>query len=267
MKIACAQMTSSKDVGSNLHEIERIMADAHSNKVDLLCLPENCLKLVKSQKDLLSIAKPADQNPYLAKLQDLAKRYHLYLSIGSMPIKFDQTQFYNRSYLIAPDGQIMGYYDKIHLFQANLSQNEIYNETLHCIAGEHETLIKTKLADIGLSICYDLRFPYLYRTLAKAGAQILLVPASFTYPTGKAHWEVLLRARAIENGCFVIASAQCGTNDDHLKTYGHSMIISPWGEVIKQAAESPEILYADIDLSDIQTARSKIPSLAHDYPH
>jgi predicted amidohydrolase len=266
MKIACAQMTSSHSLGVNLHEIESILARAKAEKADLICLPENCTRLTKNQEELFKAAQTEDENEALSKLQELTQRYGMMVSIGSIALKDSKDKLVNRSYLLGPDGHIMGYYDKIHLFQARLPKGEIYDEAKYFTKGQHEVLIKTDIAKIGLSICFDLRFPDHYTTLAQGGAEIILIPSSFTYPTGKAHWEVLTRARAIETGAFVIASAQCGTNDDGIKTYGHSMIISPWGDVLAEAKDKPGIIYADLDFTEILKAQERLPHLKRHFP-
>lgn len=261
MKIACAQMTSSHSLGVNLHEIESILTHAKEEKADFVCLPENCTRLTKDQDALFNAAQTEEENEALSKLKDLTQRYGMMLSIGSIALKDSKDKLVNRSYLLGPDGHIMGYYDKVHLFQAKLPKGEIYDEAKYFTKGQHEVLIETDKAKIGLSICFDLRFPDHYATLAMGGAEIILIPSSFTYPTGKAHWEALTRARAIETGSFVVAAAQCGTNDDGIKTYGHSMIISPWGEILASAKDKPEIIYADIDFAEIKKAQDRLPHL------
>jgi len=194
-----------------------------------------------------------------------AKTHKIWLLIGSLRAReAGMDKPFNRSILIAPTGEMAATYDKIHLFDVTLAEGQSYRESSQAAAGDTLTLAKTELANIGLSICYDLRFPNIYRRLALAGAEILTVPSAFTRPTGQAHWHILLRSRAIENACYVIAPAQCGTHPGERETYGHSMIIDPWGEVIAEAsADHPQVISAEIDLARVAKVRSQIPVLAH----
>jgi deaminated glutathione amidase len=171
-----------------------------------------------------------------------------------------------RSYLIGPNGRVSARYDKIHLFDVNLPSGETYRESNTVAPGSEAVVAKLPWANVGLSVCYDLRFPQLYRALAKAGAEILTVPSAFTETTGKAHWHVLLRARAIENGCFIVAPAQGGTHANGRKTYGHSLIIGPWGDILAETGIEPCVVSAEIDLEEIAAARGRLPSLQHDRP-
>ena len=190
--------------------------------------------------------------------------------IGSIGLKTndDDGRFANRSFLIGPDGGIAARYDKIHMFDVNVSETEVYRESAGYRPGAQAVLADTPLGRIGMTICYDLRFAFLYRRLAQAGAQILTVPAAFNHITGAAHWEVLLRARAIETGCYVLAPAQTGFHPETAgkgrRTYGHSLVISPWGDVLADGGTDPGLTFADIDLAEVTKARARIPSLSHD---
>jgi len=203
------------------------------------------------------------QDPALPVFAELAKELHVWLLIGSLHIKVSETKTVNNSYLFAPDGSIAGRYTKIHLFDVTVASGESYRESSTVEAGHRAVVADTEFGPIGLSVCYDLRFPQLYRSLAQKGAFAFTIPSSFTVPTGDAHWHVLLRARAIENGAFVIAPAQGGTHVNGRKTYGHSLIVSPWGEVLAEAGTDPGVIYADIDPKLSKQAREKVPSLQH----
>lgn len=201
----------------------------------------------------------------------MARDHRVWLSIGSLALKGGTDgRFVNRSFMITPQGNIAATYDKIHMFDVQVSETETYAESSGYAPGDHTALVDMGAAKIGLTICYDVRFPHLHRTLAKAGADILLVPSAFSPVTGAAHWEILLRARAIETGCFVLAAAQTGTHAARVgkarKTYGHSMVISPWGEVLADAGSGCGVTLVDLDLDDVSKARRRIPALTHDQP-
>jgi predicted amidohydrolase len=196
----------------------------------------------------------------------LAEELGIWLLVGSLAIKVSEGKTANRSYLIGPNGRIAARYDKIHLFDVNLPSGETYRESNTVAPGEEAVVASLPWGRVGLSVCYDLRFPQLYRALAKNGAEILTVPSAFTETTGKAHWHVLLRARAIENGCFVIAPAQGGTHANGRKTYGHSLIVGPWGDILAEAGTEPCVISAELDLGEIADVRARLPSLHHDRP-
>lgn len=207
----------------------------------------------------------------LAMLRDEAARAGIWLLAGSLILKTGDPadpRFANRSLLIGPDGAIMARYDKIHLFDVQVSETETYRESAGIRPGDRAVLAPTDFAALGLTICYDIRFPHLYRALAQAGAQVLTVPAAFSPVTGAAHWETLLRARAIETGCYVLAPAQTGrhpqTTGRQRATYGHAMAVAPWGEVIADAGTEPGVIFADLDLAAVASARARVPSLSHD---
>jgi predicted amidohydrolase len=209
-------------------------------------------------------------DPTLAGLRDVAARHGIWLLIGSLAMKTTDPdgRFANRSFLVAPDGGIAARYDKIHMFDVVLSETETYRESDGFRPGDRAVVADMGDARLGMTVCYDLRFAYLHRALAQAGAQILSVPAAFAVPTGRAHWEVLLRARAIETGCFVLAPAQTGrhTGQDgrHRDTWGHALAVNPWGEVIADAGTAPGVTVVDLDLAEVAKARGKVPALTHD---
>jgi len=226
----------------------------------------------ESRAQQRTVLQPEETDPTLAGLREDAARSGIWLLIGSLGLQTAEPdgRFANRSLLIAPNGDIAARYDKIHMFDVQVSDLETYQESAGYRPGDAATLARTPLAAIGMSVCYDLRFPHLYRQLAQAGAEILTVPAAFSYLTGQAHWEVLLRARAIETGCFVLAPAQTGSHPAQVgrsrRTHGHSLAVAPWGEVLADAGVEPGVTFVDIDLSQVAKARGKVPSLTHDRP-
>ena len=192
-------------------------------------------------------------------------KYNKFISVGSLLLKKNNSsKLLNRSFLINHSGKIMAHYDKIHLFDVNISKKEVHRESQSFQKGNKVSIATSPWGKIGLTICYDIRFPNLYRNLVKQGVKIILVPAAFTVPTGKDHWEILLRSRAIENTSFIIATAQCGKHHENRKTYGHSMIINPWGRIIKQTSSLPKILNSRINLQEIKLTRLRMPSIYHD---
>lgn len=270
MRAALLQLTVSDDPGANLIATRAMIRQAAAGGAGFVLTPEvtNCLSASRSRQEAVLQAEQDDQT--LAALRAEARALGIWLLIGSLALKTGDAdgRFANRSFLIAPDGRIAGWYDKIHMFDVQVSDTEQYRESAGYRPGQHASVIDAGFAHIGLSICYDVRFPYLYRALAQAGAQILTVPAAFSPVTGRAHWEILLRARAIETGCFVLAPAQTGTHSavagTPRQTYGHSLAIAPWGEVLADAGTEPGITFVDLDMSDVPKARARIPALTHD---
>jgi predicted amidohydrolase len=267
--VACVQLNAQDDMSENLNAIADWVAAAVAQGAQLVCLPENATVMTFGRTNLWDKAYPEAQHPAIAAFRSLAQQHGIYLHGGTLHVRLDHGKLANRTYVFAPDGQIIATYDKIHMFDVDLGDGERYQESAFFEPGA-QAVIAT-LADeasdfgaLGLSVCYDLRFPHLFRTLAKYGARILVVPAAFTHVTGCAHWHVLLRARAIETGCFVVAPAQTGWHCDKRRTYGHSLIISPWGEVLADAGDAPGIVVASLPAADIFAARSKVPSLYHD---
>ena len=264
MKIALIQMTSCPDVTINLVYITENIREAAGQGASFIATPENSDFMIDGAEHKISGAYDEATHPFLPAIKNLARELQVTILLGSIAVKMGEGKLNNRSYLFAPTGDILASYNKIHLFDVDLPNGEKRRESDMITAGDKAVMVDAGFAKIGLTICYDVRFPYLFRTLAQAGAEILTVPSAFTVPTGEIHWEVLLRARAIENGAFVIAPAQCGTHDGGRKTYGHSMVIDPWGKVIAEAGVESTILYADINLGEVNKFRSSIPSLRHD---
>ncbi len=258
------QLRSGRTVEPNIEATCTFVAEAVSDGAQYVQTPENTALMELRSKALFEKIEPEEDNKALQAYTKLASDLNIWLHIGGMAIRISETQAANRAFLIAPDGSIKARYDKIHMFDVNLPNGEVYKESKNFRPGNKAVLADLPWGKIGLTICYDIRFPELYRTLAQAGAQILTVPAAFTKPTGEAHWHTLLRARAIENGCFVFAAAQGGDHETGRATYGHSLIISPWGEILAEAGTAPGWISADIDLQEVNNVRQKLPSLQHD---
>jgi predicted amidohydrolase len=212
----------------------------------------------------LEKARPEAEHPAIPAFSALAAELGVWLLIGSLQIKLDAVTCANRSFLFDDCGRVVARYDKIHMFDVDLQGGESYRESKTFRPGDRAVIADTPWGKVGLTVCYDLRFAYLYRALAQAGASFLTVPSAFTVPTGQAHWHTLLRARAIETGSFVFAPAQCGGHAEGRKTYGHSLIVAPWGEVLADGGEAPGVITADIDPAKVAEARSMIPALTHD---
>ena len=263
-KAACVQMTSEREVAPNLTLAGDLIRQAASAGAKLVMTPENTTIIEPDRKLSLAKALPESAHPGLPYFADLARDQAVWLLIGSMPIKLDNGKLANRSFLFGPDGKVKARYDKIHVFDVDLPNGEVYRESATVHPGDQAVVAETPWGNLGLTICYDLRFAYLHRALAQAGAIFLTVPAAFTVPTGEAHWHVLLRARAIETGCFVFAPAQCGTHAEGRRTYGHSLIIAPWGEILADAGSEPGLAIAEIDTAKVLAARHAVPSLRHD---
>ena len=273
MKAAVLQITSSDTPADNLAMVSAMLDTAHEAGAGFVLTPEitNCLTSNRDrQREVLTTE---DADPTLSGLRDKASSLGIWLSIGSLGLKTGEPdgRFANRSFLIDPTGRVCARYDKIHMFDVNVSETETYRESAAYRPGDTAVVVKTPFATLGLTICYDVRFPYLHRALAHAGAEVILAPAAFSPVTGAAHWEPLLRARAIETGCYVLASAQTGLHPAGVpspprSTYGHALIVSPWGEVLADAGTEPGILYVDLDRAEVAKARQRIPALTHDRP-
>jgi deaminated glutathione amidase len=250
-------------VESNLASAEKLIREAARGGADYVQTPENtALMELEPERLLASVQAEAESNA-LRRLRLLAKELGIWLHVGSLGIKLAPDRVANRSYLISPDGEIAASYDKLHLFDVDLAGGESYRESKLFQCGHKAAVVDLPFGRLGLTICYDLRFAALHRALAIAGAQMIAVPAAFTKQTGEAHWSVLLRARAIETGAFVLAAAQGGLHENGRSTYGHSMIVSPWGEVLAEAGTDPCVIFADLDLGQSEAARGRIPSLKH----
>jgi predicted amidohydrolase len=263
-RAACVQLRSSDSVADNIRDAVQLVRDAVAQGARFIATPENTTLMALDGGAKLANSYDEAHDPALPVFTALAKELNVWLLIGSLAIKVSDTHTANRSFLITPDGTITARYSKIHLFDVPLNVGESYRESNTVAGGNQAVLADTEFGPIGMTICYDMRFPQLYRRLAQKGAFLFTVPSAFTVPTGQAHWHVLLRARAIENGAFVIAPAQGGTHANGRKTYGHSLIVAPWGEVLAEAGDEPGVIVADIDTSLSDVARGKIPSLQHD---
>lgn len=261
---ACVQMTSEREFEPNIRAAGDLIRRARDAGADLVMTPE-ITGMFEPKRDR-HLAKATDEaaNPVIAAFRDLARETGAWLLLGSTPIRIEAERLANRSFLFAPDGAIAARYDKIHMFDVDLKNGESYRESALYRPGEASVLATLPWGTLGMTVCYDLRFPYLYRALAQAGADFLSIPAAFTVPTGKAHWHVLQRARAIENGCFVFAPAQWGEHAEGRRTFGHSLIIGPWGEVLADAGEGVGFVTAEIDTAKIAEARGMVPALRHD---
>jgi len=265
-RAACVQLRSSDDVAENIAAASALIREAHGRGAEFIATPENTTLMAPDGGAKLERSFPEQTDPALPAFRALAEELGAWLLIGSLAIKVSESKTANRSLLIDPKGAIAARYDKIHLFDVDLPSGETYRESNTVAGGNRAVIADLPWGKIGLSVCYDLRFPQLYRALAQAGAFMLSVPSAFTETTGKAHWHSLLRARAIENGAFVIAPAQGGTHANGRNTYGHSLIVSPWGEVLAEVGTDPGVIVADIDPALCADARARISNLKHDRP-
>lgn len=270
MRAGLVQLTVGDDPAANLPQTIALIRQAVAGGADFVLTPECTNGLSSNRGHQRVVFRHEADDPTLAALRAEAVAAGIWLLVGSLGLKTDDAdgRFANRSFLIAPDGSIAARYDKIHMFDGNVSDTEVYRESAGYRPGGRAVLADTAIGRIGMTVCYDLRFPHLYRRLAQSGAQILTVPSAFNHITGAAHWEVLLRARAIETGCFVLAPAQTGFHPETVgkgrRTYGHSLVIAPWGEVLADGGDQPGVTFADIDLGQVVVARHRIPSLDHD---
>ena len=270
MRAALLQLSSSDDPAANLAVTLDLMDRAVGQGAEFVLTPEvtNCVS--GSREHQRTVLKTQENDPILAQLAARAADAGVWLLIGSLALKTDDPdgRFANRSFLIGPDGAIRAQYDKIHMFDVDVTPEETYRESDGFRPGTRAVLAETPWGLLGMTVCYDVRFPHLYRRLAQAGATLLTVPAAFSHVTGAAHWETLLRARAIENGCFVLAPAQTGTHAASTgrsrKTHGHSMVIAPWGEILADGGTDHGIVMVDLDPSKVAQARNRVPSLRHD---
>jgi predicted amidohydrolase len=263
-RAACVQLRSSDDPAENIRAASALIREARAAGAQFVATPENTALMAPDGGAKLELSRSEENDPALPAFRALAEELGIWLLIGSLAIKVSDTQTANRSFLITPRGAIAARYDKIHLFDVDLPSGEQYRESRSVASGAAAVTADLPWGRVGLSVCYDLRFPQLYRRLAQHGAFALTVPSAFTETTGKAHWHVLLRARAIENGAFVIAPAQGGLHANGRRTYGHSLIVSPWGEILAEAGIDPKIIIAEIDAEESVTARLRVPSLRHD---
>jgi predicted amidohydrolase len=247
----------------NLKEIGALIREAKAKGADYIQTPEMTNILAANREALFKTITDEDSDASLKGYRALARELKVYLHLGSLAVKATPERAANRAFLIDPNGEIVARYDKIHMFDVNLANGESYRESNSYQPGDTASLADLPWGRLGLTICYDMRFPSLYRALAESGASFLTMPSAFTKPTGEAHWHVLLRSRAIENGAFVFAAAQGGVHESKRVTYGHSLIIDPWGEILAEGGIDPGVIVAKIDPAKVNDARGKIPSLQH----
>ena len=265
LKVACVQLTSTTDISENIQISSELIREAHSQGTQLISLPEVVNLVQRSRRKAAEVVRTEDEETSLRAYRELAAELGVWLHTGSLVIKLiNDERNVNRSFLIDDKGAIAATYDKIHMFDVDLENGVSFRESRAFRPGDRAVVAETPWGGVGMTVCYDVRFAYLYRALAKAGASILMVPAAFTRQTGQAHWHILLQARAIETGCFVVASAQCGDHEDGRETYGHSLIVAPWGEILADGGEEPCIVVADLNFTKIDKARGMVPALSHD---
>src|SRR6186713_1321254 len=262
-KAAMIQMRSGLQPGANIDAAVRYIGDAKSAGAEYVLTPEMTNILAANREQLFAVAVEEEADASLATLREVARKLGIYVHIGSLAIRISPDRAANRSFLVDPKGDILARYDKIHMFDVDLAGGESYRESRNYRPGELAVLADLPWGRLGLTICYDLRFPALYRALAEAGAMYLAIPSAFTRQTGEAHWHVLMRARAIENGSFVFAAAQAGDHENGRATYGHSLVVDPWGRVIAEGGSEPGVIFADVDPAEVATARARVPSLQH----
>jgi predicted amidohydrolase len=265
LRVANCQYTALADEGATLDLILPMIAEAASQGAEMICLPECATRMESNRHSLLAKSQTEADSQSLNILQQTAKTHGCWLLVGSLLLRADDQndRMVNRCFLIKPDGNIRAHYDKIHMFDVEVNDGQTYRESHSFDHGHHAALVDMGGWKLGLTICYDLRFPHLYRQLAQAGADMITIPAAFTKVTGEAHWHPLMRARAIENGVFIVSPAQCGTHAGGRQTYGHALMIDPWGRVLSDAGETPAVTVETLDFSAISKARGAIPSLGN----
>lgn len=263
-RVALLQMQTGNDFAANLECVQAMAREAAQGGADFVLTPEYTLMMDGSGRVMRERALPPDGAPALGALQALARESGVWLLAGSLTLRTEGDRIANRSFLLDREGRVVVTYDKVHMFDATLPDGKVIRESSAYCPGDRAVVAPTPWGKVGLSVCYDLRFPQLYRALARAGASFLTVPSSFQRATGKAHWHPLLQARAIENGCFVFAPAMCGEHPGNRTTYGHSLVVDPWGHVMADGGDAPGIVYADIDPEKVLKVRSMLPCLEHD---
>lgn len=267
LRIACLQINSGNNLEANMTTVRRMTAEAAGGGAKFVLAPEYFLMMDGSGRVMREKALPPDGGTVLADLQALARDNDVWFLAGSLTLNTDDGRIANRSLLIAADGSIVAHYDKIHMFDVTLPDGKVIRESSTYRPGGRAVIGHTPWGRLGMTVCYDLRFPHLFRALAQQGARFIAVPSSFQRQTGKAHWHALLRARAIENAAYVFAPAMCGEHAGNRQTYGHALIVDPWGEVLADAGEEPGIVYADVDPARVAKIRGMMPSLEHDRPY
>jgi len=265
--VACVQVNAGSDVAENTAVAVDMVRRARAAGADFITTPENLTMMEHRSEATRAKAMAEASHSALKTLSELAAELEAWLLIGSLGIRVGGDRVANRSYLVAPNGTIAGRYDKIHMFDVDLANGEVYRESESFQPGAQAVLVETPWGSLGLTVCYDVRFAHLYRSLAQAGASFITVPAAFTKVTGEAHWHVLLRARAIETGCYIFAPAQCGTHPGQRSTFGHALVVDPWGVVLADGGEEPGFVTARIDPAKVAAARAMIPALRHDRPY
>ena len=258
------QMRTGRTIETNVQEATRMIREAVAGGAQYVQTPEVTTQMEPDRAKQMVETRPEDGNPVIAHFRALARELKVWLHIGSMAVAVENGQLANRAILIGPTGVVAARYDKIHMFDVQLPGGETYRESKIFRPGSEAVVVDLPWGKLGLSICYDLRFPALFRALAHAGAEMLAIPAAFTKPTGQAHWHTLMRARAIETGCYVLAATQGGKHEGGRETFGHSLVVAPWGEIVAEAGIEPCVLFADIDLTKVAEARGQVPSLQHD---
>jgi deaminated glutathione amidase len=262
-KAAMIQMRSGLQPGANIDAAVRYVGDAKSAGAEYVLTPEMTNILAANREQLFAAAVDEEADASLATLREVARKLGIYVHIGSLAVRISPDRAANRSFLIDPKGDILARYDKIHMFDVDLAGGESYRESRNYRPGELAVLADLPWGRLGLTVCYDLRFPALYRALAEAGATMLAIPSAFTKQTGEAHWHVLVRSRAVENGCFVFAAAQGGRHENGRDTFGHSLIVDPWGRILAESDTEPGVIVAEINPAEVASARARIPSLQH----
>ena len=263
-KVACIQNCADDDLAENITLATELVRAAREAGADLICLPENFSLIQVNDARLLAQAHTEESHPAIPHFRDLSRALGAWILMGSLAIKHASGKINNRSYLLDNSGRVIASYNKLHLFDVNLKAGESYRESATVEPGDRAVVAATPWGGIGLSVCYDLRFAYLYRALAQAGAWYLSIPAAFTRTTGQAHWHVLQRARAIETGSYVFAPGQCGIRRSGRATYGHSLIVDPWGRILADGGDESGFVIAEVDSARVEEARRMIPALQHD---
>jgi predicted amidohydrolase len=262
-RVGLIQMRSGRAPRANIDTAVKLIGEAKAAGAGYVQTPEMTNIMEVRREALFGTITPEEEDPSLAALRETARSHRLWVHVGSLAIKVSPDKAVNRSILIAPDGEIAARYDKIHMFDVDLAGGESYRESRSYRPGDVAIAADLPWGRLGLTICYDLRFPALYRALAEAGASFLAIPSAFTRQTGEAHWHVLIRARAIENACYVLAAAQGGRHENGRETFGHSLVVDPWGRVLAEGGAEPGVVMAEIALAEIAAARKRIPSLQH----
>src|SRR5262245_32398847 len=262
-RVGLVQLRSGRTPVQNLDVAVGLIRQAKADGADYVLTPEMTNIVERKRESLFAAVVPEEKDPSLAAFRELARELGIWVHVGSLALAVLQEKAVNRSFVINPAGEIVARYDKIHMFDVDLAGGESYRESHSYRPGELAVAVDLPWGRLGLTICYDLRFPALYRALAEAGASFITIPSAFTQQTGAAHWHVLTRARAIENGCFIFAAAQGGRHEDGRDTFGHSVVIDPWGQVLAEGGTEPGVVFADVDPSQVATVRARIPSLQH----